>query len=135
MLPSKSAVISPAAPTASPEDIDPDGKPGKLTIYLRGIESAEVFLDNERLPKDAPFERLPVQAGEHQLWVTDRASGLDFESTLLILNAKEQILILPPGGVKAPVAPADEPAPVTQPTPEPEPSKRPGRRSKKKRNR
>ncbi|MCB9677061.1 MAG: OmpA family protein [Alphaproteobacteria bacterium] len=125
------------APAPAPEpapSIDPLGRPGRLTIYLRNIESAVVFVDNERLPREAPFERLPIPAGEHKLWVTNRGANLDYEATLVLANGEEKILLLPPGAdVKPPEAPADEPKPIVgeTPTPKPEPEKRPGRRSKK----
>ncbi|MEZ4322635.1 MAG: OmpA family protein [Myxococcota bacterium] len=131
----KPTAVQPAPKSESASgSADPAGKPGRLTIYLRGIESAEVWLDNERLPRAAPFERLPVAAGEHKVWVSDKASGLDFESTIVVQNEREQILVLPPGGVTPPAAPTDEPGALIpeNPTPKPAPS-REGRRSKKRR--
>ncbi len=134
--PEPEAVPAPEVPS---QGFDPDGDPGRLSIELRGIDSAEVWLDNERLPRDAPLMRFPILAGSHKLWVVNPDAGLDFETTLLIGNGDNQVLVLPPGSAEPPSStPTDEPAPIIpaaepapDPEPEPEPKKRKGRRSRK----
>jgi outer membrane protein OmpA-like peptidoglycan-associated protein len=125
------------APAPEPPGIDPDGEPGRISIELRGIDSAEVWLDNERLPLDAPLRRFPIVAGSHKLWVHNQDAGLDFETTIVLGNGEAQVLVLPPGAAKPQTAPTDEPAPLVpatpepEPQPEPEPKTRKGRRSRK----
>jgi outer membrane protein OmpA-like peptidoglycan-associated protein len=105
-------VESAPAPSPEPSGIDPDGEPGRISIELRGIDSAEVWLDNERLPLNAPLRRFPIIAGSHKLWVVNQEAGLDFQTTIVLGNGEAQVLILPPGASTPQTTPTDEPAPL-----------------------
>jgi outer membrane protein OmpA-like peptidoglycan-associated protein len=133
-------VKPPGTPTASPWSATPDatpapvpaGPPGKLTIVVMGVGWADVYIDDVRLPKTAPFHDIDVASGTHKVSVVNHRENLDVSKvvvipaggTMSLEAARDGIRMAQPGAAPwgeqptTPDAPAPTaPAPTTTPNP------------------
>lgn len=146
------APVPPLVPTPAPDPEPaavappPAGAPGRLSVEVAGGGWANVYVDNQRLSKGAPFADFPVSVGPHTVWVTNRRQQIDYTEEIVVEAGQSISIVVPlPEGGEAPAAnpwtelvdepePEPEPEPIEdldEPEPPPEKEKRPGRRSKK----
>lgn len=64
--------------------LDAPSAPTQLTVTLIGVGWANVYVDNVKLPKTAPFSKLEIKPGRHEIRVENPAAGLQKTETVTV---------------------------------------------------
>lgn len=111
--PSGTAAPTPATPAQTtpvkPAVAAPAGAPGMLTVALTGVGWADVYVDDQKLGRTAPFRDVSVASGRHTIVVVNPRSGLNWEQIVDVKPGESTTITAVRGGTP----PAAEPAPAS----------------------
>ena len=99
------ATVEPTVPKGPPAA---PGTPGKLTINLAGVGWADVYVDDVKIAKTAPFKDLTITAGQHLVVVVNNRSGFTYEQTITVEPGAAVVINASKGGTP-PAAPVPTP--------------------------
>ena len=125
--PATTTPVTPAAtgPAAAP------GTPGSLAVNLVGLGWADVYIDDVKVPRTAPFKGVVIAPGKHDIVVVNNRSGFNYEQWVdvaagqaIVLDVGKPAAAPTPGTTTPATTPATTPpvapAPTKPPTPTPD---------------
>lgn len=89
--------------------------PGFLTVRIVDVGWADVYIDDVRLSRAAPFTKFPVDPGTHVITVVSLSAGMKYEETVQISSGAEVVVTASPSGPDK--VPWGEGVPVVAPLP------------------
>ncbi len=88
-------VILAQAEAAGASGASPNAIPGQLAVVVPGGNWANVYVDDERLSKGAPFEGLNIAPGKHTIWVANQNAGIDYTEEIVVESGKSVRVVVP----------------------------------------
>jgi OOP family OmpA-OmpF porin len=68
------------------------GLPARFTVRLVNVSYADVYIDDVKLNKAAPFEGLPLPPGEHTISVVNIKSSLMYQQKVLVKSGEDLVI-------------------------------------------
>src|SRR5678815_523580 len=82
VVPAPKVIVVPESPTGSTSEGPWANVPGKLSVTVFGIGWADVYIDDVKVSKTAPFHDVDIAPGPHSILVVNARSNFKYEEKI-----------------------------------------------------